>query len=94
MERNDTYMEKRIAANEVLQKRESRDSYYRLNLEKILAAYNALRDYRNAPSNNDSKELNYLWELKQDLNFDELTVFYELVQIAYLDGRIDGLNAY
>lgn len=71
----------------------NKESIYTLNIEKIHTAYNALRDYHNAPSNNDDKELDALWNARFDMNSDELTVFYDIVQSAYLDGRKDGYRS-
>lgn len=63
---------------------------YELDEQKITVAYNALRDFYNAPSGNDNKELDILWNAKMNMNSDELMVFYNLVQIAYCEGRQDG----
>lgn len=63
---------------------------YELDEQKITVAYNALKDFYNAPSGKDSKELTVLWNAKMNMNSDELMVFYNLVQIAYCEGRQDG----
>lgn len=65
---------------------------FQLDMEKLLSVYNALRDYRNAPCNDEDKQLDALTEIKRELNVDELTVYYELIQIAYLQGRQDGFE--
>ena len=63
---------------------------YSLNLERIACAYKAYRDFHNAPSGNDSNELDVLSHLTHCLNIDESAVYYELVRTAYLQGREDG----
>lgn len=66
---------------------------YVLDIDKIHAAYNALRDYHNAPSNNDRKELGILYDKKFVLTGDELDVFYDCIQFSYLQGRNDGYKS-
>lgn len=66
---------------------------YVLDIDKIHAAFIALRNFHNAPSSNDRKELDILYDKKSVLTNDELEVFYDCMQWAYLQGRNDGFNA-
>lgn len=66
---------------------------YVLDINKIHAAYIALRNFYNAPSSNDKKELDILYDKKAVLSSDEFDVFYDCMQWAYLQGRDDGYRA-
>lgn len=66
---------------------------YVLDIDKIHAAYIALRNFHNAPSRNDREELDIYSDAKAVMNSGEIEVFYELVQIAYLQGRNDGYKS-
>lgn len=66
---------------------------YVLDIDRIHAAYIALRNFYNAPSRNDRKELDILYDKKSLLTNDELEVLYDCMQWAYQQGRDDGYSA-
>ena len=63
---------------------------YVLDIDKIHVACIAFRNFHNAPSSNDRKELDIYFNKKAVMNPDELKVFYDCVKWAYSQGLEDG----